>query len=65
MSITAGQDAHWRTHDAMTHGPEIGAVQVPNKETMLMPLFDYVCKSCDHAFETLIQGSEKPLCPSC
>ena len=30
-----------------------------------MPLFDYVCKSCDHPFETLLQGSEKPVCPSC
>lgn len=30
-----------------------------------MPLFDYVCKSCGHAFETLVQGSDRPACPSC
>lgn len=30
-----------------------------------MPIFDYVCKRCHHQFETLVQGSAKPECPSC
>jgi len=30
-----------------------------------MPIFEYVCKSCGHAFETLVQGSRRPRCPQC
>lgn len=30
-----------------------------------MPLFDYRCRSCDHTFEALVRGKEKPACPSC
>lgn len=30
-----------------------------------MPIFDYVCKKCHHHFETLVQGSSRPECPSC
>lgn len=30
-----------------------------------MPIFEYVCKKCHHPFETIVQGSTKPECPSC
>lgn len=30
-----------------------------------MPIFEFICGSCRHPFETLIQGSQKPSCPSC
>jgi putative FmdB family regulatory protein len=31
-----------------------------------MPILEYVCKECSHHFETLVQGSQKPIaCPSC
>lgn len=30
-----------------------------------MPIFEYVCKQCDHRFELLVQGSTKIECPSC
>lgn len=30
-----------------------------------MPLYDYTCSSCGHAFEALVRGQEKPACPSC
>jgi len=30
-----------------------------------MPIFEYVCKSCRHAFEALVQGTGKPKCPAC
>ncbi|MDP0500667.1 MAG: zinc ribbon domain-containing protein [Verrucomicrobiota bacterium JB022] len=31
-----------------------------------MPLYEYTCQSCDHAFEALVQGSQsQPSCPSC
>ena len=30
-----------------------------------MPIFEYICKKCHHHFETLVQGSMKPVCPSC
>lgn len=30
-----------------------------------MPIYEYVCKACQHQFETLVMGSRKPECPSC
>ena len=30
-----------------------------------MPIFEYLCKECDNAFEKIVQGSKKPDCPSC
>ncbi len=31
-----------------------------------MPIYEYCCDSCDHAFETLIRGSgDAPHCPKC
>ena len=33
--------------------------------TRVMPIFEYVCEQCDHEFEALVYGSEKPECPKC
>jgi putative FmdB family regulatory protein len=30
-----------------------------------MPIFEYVCQGCDHEFEALVYGGEKPECPKC
>jgi len=30
-----------------------------------MPIFEYVCKECDHEFEALVFGSDKAECPKC
>ena len=30
-----------------------------------MPLFEYVCRACDHGFEALVLGKKIPACPSC
>jgi putative FmdB family regulatory protein len=30
-----------------------------------MPIFEYVCRRCRAAFETLVQGETAPSCPSC
>jgi len=30
-----------------------------------MPIFEYVCKQCNHQFEALVYGSNKAECPSC
>src|SRR5512135_2115817 len=30
-----------------------------------VPIFEYLCRDCDHRFETLVQGAAKPKCPSC
>ncbi len=30
-----------------------------------MPLFDYVCDGCGHAFEALVSPERKPACPAC
>jgi putative FmdB family regulatory protein len=30
-----------------------------------MPIFEYVCKECSHAFEALVFGDQKADCPQC
>jgi putative FmdB family regulatory protein len=30
-----------------------------------MPIFEYVCRECEHAFEALVYGQEKAQCPKC
>ena len=30
-----------------------------------MPIFEYICKQCDHEFEALVYGKEKAQCPKC
>jgi len=30
-----------------------------------MPIYEYVCRHCGHAFEVLVRGQEKPVCPAC
>lgn len=30
-----------------------------------MPIFEYVCRKCEHRFEKLVHGGEEPACPAC
>jgi putative FmdB family regulatory protein len=30
-----------------------------------MPIFEYVCRKCEHKFEALVQNSNGVECPSC
>jgi putative FmdB family regulatory protein len=30
-----------------------------------MPIFEYICKQCDHRFEAIVLGSQKAACPKC
>jgi putative FmdB family regulatory protein len=30
-----------------------------------MPIFEFVCKACNHRFETLVRASATVTCPSC
>lgn len=30
-----------------------------------MPIYEYVCAGCGHAFEALVYGSERARCPEC
>ena len=30
-----------------------------------MPIYEYICKQCQHPFEALVYGKEKPECPKC
>jgi len=36
-----------------------------NVQEFFMPIFEYVCKECDHQFEALIYGTQKAECPKC
>ena len=31
----------------------------------LMPIFEYICKQCDHEFEAIVYGGRKAECPKC
>ncbi len=30
-----------------------------------MPLYEYLCRSCDKPFEALVFGGDTPACPTC
>ena len=30
-----------------------------------MPIFEYICKECQHQFEALVYGKERASCPKC
>jgi len=30
-----------------------------------MPIFEYICRDCDHPFEALVYGKDKAECPKC
>jgi len=30
-----------------------------------MPIYEYRCRACGHAFETLVLGAARPACPAC
>ena len=30
-----------------------------------MPIFEYICKQCDHEFEAIVYGGQKAACPKC
>jgi len=30
-----------------------------------MPIYEYVCKDCSHAFEAIVQGTRRAKCPEC
>jgi putative FmdB family regulatory protein len=32
---------------------------------MGMPLYEYICQTCEHRFEVILRGSASPLCPAC
>ena len=31
----------------------------------VMPIFEYVCRDCQHEFEILVSGETRPRCPEC
>jgi len=35
------------------------------RDTSFMPIFEYICQECEHAFEALVYGQEKARCPKC
>ncbi len=30
-----------------------------------MPIYEYVCRACEHPFEALVRGNQQPVCPEC
>jgi putative FmdB family regulatory protein len=41
----------------------MGAVRP--KGAIVMPIFEYICKECQHEFEALVFGRDKAKCPKC
>ncbi len=39
--------------------------KILNEALVFMPIFEYVCKECDHEFEAIVQGTHKARCPKC
>jgi putative FmdB family regulatory protein len=35
------------------------------RKEITMPIYDYNCKACGHAFETLVRSGTVPACPKC
>jgi putative FmdB family regulatory protein len=30
-----------------------------------MPIFEYICRECQHRFEAIVLGAKPPRCPKC
>ena len=30
-----------------------------------MPIFEYICRKCDHHFESIVLNGQEPKCPRC
>lgn len=37
----------------------------PRRAGGIIPLYDFSCKGCGAAFEALVRGASRPVCPSC
>lgn len=37
----------------------------PGRWGSFLPIFEYVCKECNHQFEALVYGNERAECPKC
>ncbi len=37
----------------------------PWVEWKQMPIYEYVCRDCQHRFETLVTAERRPACPTC
>jgi putative FmdB family regulatory protein len=37
----------------------------PGQRRHPMPIFEYICKQCDHEFEAIVYGGQKAECPKC
>ena len=54
-------------------GTDAGSALSPNgadpnhweRGEVIMPLFEYDCRTCGHRFEALVLGSRQPVCPKC
>jgi len=38
---------------------------LPDNLTLAMPIYEYVCMSCESHFEELVRAGETPPCPDC
>lgn len=30
-----------------------------------MPIYEYICRKCEHSFEAIVSGASNPKCPQC
>jgi putative FmdB family regulatory protein len=55
---------HWQENCLPPNGKPTRLSPRPRRED-LMPLYDYVCQTCNAEFELLVRSSDIPTCPSC
>src|ERR1019366_8437448 len=48
-----------------THALILNRRQQFSSWSFYMPIFEYVCKECQHEFEALVFGKQKAECPKC
>src|SRR5437660_8154057 len=53
------------TVEALRPACTFGPVSRLQLEEPKMPIFEYICKECDHQFEALVFGNKKASCPKC
>src|SRR6202162_916047 len=70
LHVSAAQPTPWRertTNLVYLRGTHSLILNRSNfvRGVFFMPIFEYICKECEHEFEALIFGKQRAECPKC